>query len=56
MAAIIDLEKCTGCAECESACPTGAISMQDNHAVVSEECVDCGVCMDACPTGSISMP
>jgi NAD-dependent dihydropyrimidine dehydrogenase PreA subunit len=55
MAAIVDLEKCTGCATCVDACPTGAIKMEDNHAVITDECVECGACVDSCPTESISL-
>jgi len=55
MAAIVDLEKCTGCATCVDACPTNAIQMSDNHAVITDECVECSACVDACPTEAISL-
>ncbi len=55
MPAKIDGEKCTGCETCVSECPSEAIKMVDEKAVVNEECIDCGVCVDACPEEAISM-
>lgn len=44
---------CTHCAEafCMDACPAGAISRDENGAVVinADECTLCEVCVDACP-------
>lgn len=56
MPAKIDKETCTGCESCVSECPTEAISMDGEVAVVDEEaCVDCGACVDVCPVEAISM-
>ncbi len=56
MPAKVEAEKCTGCETCVPECPSEAITMADEKAVVDEEgCVDCGVCVDACPTEAISM-
>ncbi|HEC04056.1 MAG TPA: 4Fe-4S dicluster domain-containing protein [Phycisphaerales bacterium] len=56
MPANVDGEKCTGCESCVSECPSEAISMADDKAVVdADECVDCGVCVDACPVEAITM-
>jgi heterodisulfide reductase subunit A-like polyferredoxin len=56
MAAIVDAEKCSGCAECVASCPLDAISMQENKAKVDDQaCGDCGACVDVCPTQSISI-
>ena len=56
MAATVDKEKCDGCESCVEECPSEAISMVDNKAVINAEtCVDCGVCVDACPLDAISM-
>ena len=56
MSAKVEAEKCTGCETCVPECPSEAITMADEKAVVDEEgCVDCGVCVDACPTEAISM-
>ncbi len=55
MAAIVDVEKCTGCETCVEACPVEAIKMVDGKAVVdADTCVDCGQCVDACPTEAIT--
>jgi len=56
MPAKVDEEKCTGCETCVSECPSEAIKMVDEKAVVNEEtCIDCGVCVDACPEEAINM-
>ena len=57
MVAIIDKEKCDGCATCVEACPSEAISIGDDEKanVNAEECVDCEACVDECPNQAISM-
>ena len=56
MSAKVDEGKCTGCESCVSECPSEAISMADEKAVIdSEACIDCGVCIDACPVEAISL-
>jgi electron transfer flavoprotein alpha subunit len=50
---IIDSEKCTGCGVCETSCAFGAISVQDDCAVVNESCTLCGACVDNCPDGAL---
>ena len=56
MPAKVDEEKCTGCESCVGECPSEAISMNEEKAVISDDdCVDCGVCVDACPVEAISM-
>lgn len=57
MAAVVDAEKCSGCGECQNACPSDAIKIDDGKAAVIEEnCLDCAACVDACPNEAISMP
>jgi len=56
MAAVVDKEKCTGCGDCVEACPSNAITMQEEKAQISpDDCIDCGACVDACSTGSMKM-
>ena len=56
MPAEIDRDTCTGCESCVDECPSDAISMADDKAVVdSDACIDCGACVDACPAEAISL-
>jgi Fe-S-cluster-containing hydrogenase component 2 len=55
MAAIVDVEKCTGCESCVGECPVEAIKMADGKAVISSDCVDCGACVGCCPVEAIAM-
>ena len=52
----VDQDKCTGCESCVEECPSEAISVVDEKAVIdADACVECGVCVDACPEEAISM-
>ena len=52
----IDIEKCIGCGACVDVCPVGALSMENDKAVVdAETCIDCGACIPECPVEAISM-
>ena len=56
MPAKVNPVKCTGCETCVEECPSEAISMASEKAMVdANNCVDCGVCVDACPEEAISM-
>jgi len=42
-------DKCVGCGACLSSCPYGAISIQDNLAVIDDDkCTLCGACVASC--------
>ena len=57
MAAIIDVQKCTGCGVCVETCPLEAISLNDDLAVIDEDiCTECGLCVDECPENAIRLP
>jgi len=47
---------CSGCGDCVTACPAGAIALTNGRAHIDEAlCVACGSCADACPRGAITM-
>ncbi len=52
----IDLEKCTGCAECIEVCPFEALVLVDGKPQVNEACTLCGACAEVCDVGAISLP
>ena len=57
MAAIVDIEKCTGCGDCVEVCPVEVITLENEKAVVDgENCIDCEACVTECPTEAISIP
>lgn len=44
---------CTGCEECLSSCPYGAIEMVEDKAFITEMCNLCRACLSSCPDGAI---
>lgn len=54
--ALVDEDKCIGCANCEKICGYGAIKVEKSVAKVNYElCKGCGTCAVECPAMSISM-
>lgn len=55
MAVKVDQETCVGCGACVSACPFGAMEIQDNgKAFATDACTSCGACVDVCPVSAIT--
>lgn len=57
LVAIIDEERCIGCAKCLPACPVDAIvgAHRFMHTVVSAACTGCELCLPPCPVDCIDM-
>ncbi len=55
---LIDLERCTGCGDCVTACPTRAIALVESKAALlePERCDYSGLCERVCPVEAISVP
>ena len=56
MPAFVNRDLCNACGECIDTCPTEAISMVEDKALVDpDECTECYACIDPCPEDAISM-
>ncbi len=53
--AVVDVDYCAGCAECEAKCQFGAIKVDEFAVVNKQACVGCGVCVRVCPEGAITL-
>lgn len=55
--AVIDEERCIGCAKCLPACPVDAIvgAHRYMHTVVAAQCTGCDLCVPPCPVDCIIM-
>ncbi|MGB9681919.1 MAG: [Fe-Fe] hydrogenase large subunit C-terminal domain-containing protein [bacterium] len=50
----INRELCKGCVNCIRVCPTEALRVRNNKAVILEDrCIDCGECITTCPDHAI---
>ena len=55
MAATVDSDACIGCGACVNVCPTGAIEVSGDVAVVKVDiCVDCGSCANVCTAEAVT--
>jgi ferredoxin len=55
---VLNVEGCTLCLSCVSACPTGALSDEQERPVLrfaEDACVQCGLCKATCPEKVISL-
>lgn len=56
MPAKIDSDSCIACAACGDVCPSDAIVIKADFAMVKiEDCMDCGICVDECPEDAITI-
>ncbi|MFO1408531.1 MAG: RnfABCDGE type electron transport complex subunit B [Steroidobacteraceae bacterium] len=55
--AVIDEERCIGCARCLPACPVDAIvgAKKRMHTVIAALCTGCELCLPPCPVDCIAM-
>lgn len=54
---VVYQEKCTGCGECQKACPVKAIVIQNNKSVINGfKCIGCATCIAICPYLAIDVP
>ncbi|MBU1341324.1 MAG: 4Fe-4S binding protein [Proteobacteria bacterium] len=52
----ISQEDCTGCKSCEDICQMGAITVEDESAVVNRaRCIGCGLCITRCEFDAITL-
>jgi ferredoxin len=50
-----DKELCTMCMDCVEACPTGAVTVNEDVVTDAESCIRCCACVKVCPTGARSI-
>jgi electron transport complex protein RnfB len=55
--AVVDEQKCIGCALCVEVCPVDAIvgAPRLMHTVISAECTGCALCLPPCPVDCIEI-
>lgn len=54
----IDIERCVGCGECVDECPTDAVELVGDKAVIvrPDDCTYCTECESICQYGAIQCP
>ena len=57
MPAKVNLDECTGCGDCVTACPVeGVVTLENEKAVVQQdECIECNACVDECSSAAMTM-
>jgi NAD-dependent dihydropyrimidine dehydrogenase PreA subunit len=55
---MINVHHCDGCGDCTQVCPSGALELIDELAVLTapEVCAYCADCEEHCPQQAISLP
>jgi electron transfer flavoprotein alpha subunit len=46
---------CIGCSKCVTACPFGAIAVENKLAKTNDKCTLCGACVQVCPVSAIEI-
>ena len=54
---LLDPTRCTGCADCVSACPADCLAMDGPLPWLPRplDCISCSLCVLVCPTDALSM-
>jgi len=51
----VDEALCIACGDCISACPFGALTLENSAEVLEMRCAGCGVCVAVCPQGALAL-
>ena len=54
---VLDATRCSGCADCVTACPTACLAMHGPIPWMPRplDCVSCALCVHVCPTDALRM-